>query len=78
MANLTDRQQRMLAFERQWWKRDDDRIRELFGCGIAEYRWELADLIALPGALAYDPLLVRRLRRAAAAISASLSSRRNG
>lgn len=53
----------MLAFERQWWKRDDARIAELFGCAMAQYRWELAELVTLPAALAYDPLLVRRLRR---------------
>jgi hypothetical protein len=53
----------MLAFERQWWKRDDARIAELFGCSMAEYGWQLAELLALPVALAYDPLLVRRLRR---------------
>jgi hypothetical protein len=63
MSNLTDRQQRMLAFERQWWKRDDARIAELFGCGVEQYRHELAQLLALPAALAHDPLLVRRLRR---------------
>jgi hypothetical protein len=53
----------MLAFERQWWKGDDTRIGELFGCVMAQYRWELAELVMLPAALAYDPLLVRRLRR---------------
>jgi hypothetical protein len=63
VTTLTDRQQRMLAFERQWWRRDDARIAELFGCAMAQYRWELADLVTLPAALAYDPLLVRRLRR---------------
>ncbi|MDX6200344.1 MAG: hypothetical protein QOJ79_3495 [Actinomycetota bacterium] len=63
MTSLTDRQQRMLAFERQWWKRDDTRIAELFGCAMAQYRWELAELLASPAALAHDPLLVRRLRR---------------
>lgn len=67
MTSLTDRQQRMLAFERQWWKRDDARIAELFGCAMAEYRWELAELLALPAAMAHDPLLVRRLRREASA-----------
>lgn len=60
---LTDRQLRMLSFERQWWKRDDARVAELFGCALEQYRSELAELVALPGALAYDPLLVRRLRR---------------
>jgi hypothetical protein len=63
MSNLTDRQQRMLAFERQWWKRHDGLVAELFGCGLEQYRQELTQLLALPAALAYDPLLVRRMRR---------------
>jgi hypothetical protein len=63
MTTLTERQQQMLAFERHWWKRDDARIAELFGCALAQYRSELAELMTLPAALAYDPLLVRRLRR---------------
>jgi hypothetical protein len=67
MNGLSLRQQQMLAFERQWWKRDDARIGELFGCGNADYRRELAELLELPAALAFDPLLVRRLRREAAA-----------
>ena len=63
MSSLTDRQQRMLTFERQWWKRDDARVAELFGCGLEQYHHELAQLLATPAALASDPLLVRRLRR---------------
>ena len=55
MSSLTDRQQRMLAFARRWWKRDDAQTGELSGCGLAEWWWELADLLALPEALAYDP-----------------------
>jgi hypothetical protein len=63
MSNLTDRQQRMLTFERQWWKRDDALVPELFGCGLEQYQDELAQLLASPEALTCDPLLVRRLRR---------------
>jgi hypothetical protein len=64
MTTLTDRQQQMLAFERQWWRRDEALVDELFGCEVTQYRRELAELVALPTALAYDPLLLRRLRRA--------------
>jgi hypothetical protein len=67
MSNLTDRQQRMLAFERQWWKRDDALVAELFGCGLEQYQHELTQLLGLPAAVSYDPLLVRRLRRHAVA-----------
>lgn len=77
MERLSERQQRMLAFERQWWKRDDAQIGELFGCAMAQYRWELAELMTLPAALAYDPLLVRRLRRKLVA-GAKRGRRRHG
>jgi hypothetical protein len=76
MDSLTDRQLELLAFERQWWKRDEATVRELFGCTQEQYDAELAALIALPVAVAYDPLLVKRLRRAAAAPSAERSSPR--
>ena len=61
MTSLTDRQLRILASERQWWKHADPR--EVFGVTPVQYRRELDALIALPEALAYDPLLVKRLRR---------------
>jgi Protein of unknown function (DUF3263) len=66
MDQLTNRQQQMLAFERQWWKYADARdaaVRDLFGCSAARYRAELAALIDQPAALACDPLLVKRLQR---------------
>jgi hypothetical protein len=64
MDDLTDRQLAILAFERQWWKRHPAAVRHLFDCTRAQYRAELAALIELPAAVAYDPLLVKRLRRA--------------
>jgi hypothetical protein len=67
MSSLTDRQHRILTFERQWWNRADACIGELFDCGLEEYERELAELLALPAALIYDPLLVRRLRGKAVA-----------
>jgi hypothetical protein len=66
MDDLTERQQQMLAFERQWWKYADARpaaVRDLFSCSVAAYRKELNTLIALPAALAVDPLVVKRLQR---------------
>ena len=63
MDSLTDRQLAILAFERQWWKREKAAVRALFGCTQTQYRAELAALIQLPAAVAYDPLLVKRLRR---------------
>jgi hypothetical protein len=66
MTSLTDRQHRILTFERQWWKHVDARtttVRELFSCSPVQYRRELDEILDLPEALAYDPLLVKRLRR---------------
>ena len=66
MTSLTDRQLRILTFERQWWKHVDARtasVRELFQCSPLQYRRELDEIIDRPDALAYDPLLVKRLRR---------------
>jgi hypothetical protein len=74
MDDLTDRQLAILAFERQWWKRQ--KTTHLFGCPRAQYQAELAELIALPAAVAYDPLLVKRLRRAAATTGAAAPSPR--
>jgi len=66
MTSLTDRQHQILTFERQWWKHLDARtttVRELFDCSPVQYRRELDEIIDLPEAHAYDPLLVKRLRR---------------
>ena len=66
MDQLNDRQLRMLAFERQWWKHGDGRqtaVRDLFGCSPARYRAELDALLEEPAALALDPVLVKRLQR---------------
>ena len=66
MTSLTDRQHAILTFERQWWKHLDARtatVRHLFDCSPVQYRRELDEILDLPEALAYDPLLVKRLRR---------------
>jgi hypothetical protein len=76
MDDLTERQLAILAFERQWWKRHPAAVRHLFGCTRAQYQAELAELIALPAAVAYDPLLVKRLRRTAATTGAAAPSPR--
>jgi hypothetical protein len=66
VADLTRREQEMLAFERQWWRRPgakDTAIRERFGMTPTRYYQVLNALVDRPDALASDPLLVRRLRR---------------
>lgn len=63
---LTDRERAILDFERSWWTEPgpkDTAIRERFELSGTRYYQLLAELIDDPDALAYDPLLVRRLRR---------------
>jgi hypothetical protein len=63
---LSDRQKAILDFERSWWTSDvakDSRIEELFGCDAVAYYQELNVVLEQEDALAYDPLVVRRLRR---------------
>jgi hypothetical protein len=63
---LTRREHDMLAFERQWWRQagaKETAIRDRFGVPPTRYYQVLNALVDRPGALAADPLLVRRLRR---------------
>jgi hypothetical protein len=63
---LTDRDRKMLAFERQWWKHagsKEQAIRDLFAITSTRYYQALNGLLDNPAALAYDPMLVARLRR---------------
>jgi hypothetical protein len=66
IEQLTDRQRDMLDFERTWWQSDEPRdelIRARFGCSSDEYYAELNQVLEMPGALAHDPLVVRRFHR---------------
>jgi hypothetical protein len=57
---------RILAFERRWWRHPgakEQAIRELFGIAATRYYQLLNELIDRPEALAFDPILVKRLRR---------------
>ena len=63
---LTDRDRAILDFERSWWTESgpkDTAIRERFELSGTRYYQLLTELIDEPDALAYDPLLIRRLRR---------------
>ncbi len=58
--------QDLLDFERGWWQHQGPKergIRDRFGISAARYQQRLNRLLDLPEALAYDPMLVRRLRR---------------
>ncbi|HEX6500680.1 MAG TPA: DUF3263 domain-containing protein [Micromonosporaceae bacterium] len=63
---LTERERQVLAFERQWWRHagaKEQAIRDLFGISSTRYYQTLNALLDKPAALAYDPVLVQRLRR---------------
>ena len=69
-AGLTCREQEMLAFERQWWRRagaKDTAIRARFGVPPTRYYQALNALVDRPDAWAAEPLVVGRLRRVRAA-----------
>lgn len=78
---LSDRERRILAFERQWWKyagAKEQAIRDTFDLSATRYYQLLNALIDRPQALAYDPMLVKRLRRVRAARQRARSARRLG
>ena len=63
---LSDRDRAVIDFERSWWTLPGPKevaIRNRFGMSAARYYQVVGSLIDSPEALAYDPLLVRRLRR---------------
>ena len=78
---LSERDEAILAFERQWWKfagAKETAIRELFGLSATRYYQLLNALIDRPAALAADPLLVKRLQRMRAQRHRARSARRIG
>ncbi|MGA4684204.1 DUF3263 domain-containing protein [Micromonospora sp. AB353] len=65
-AGLTEREQRILAFEAQWWKHagaKEQAIRDTFGLSATRYYQLLNALLDHPAALASEPVLIGRLRR---------------
>ena len=80
-VDLSERDRDILHFERQWWKyagAKEHAVRENFDMSSTRYYQVLNALIDRPEALAYDPLLVRRLRRLRAARQRARSARRLG
>jgi hypothetical protein len=70
LSELSERDAEVLRFERQWWKyagAKEDAIRELFSMSSTQYYQVLGALIDTQAALAFDPMLVKRLRRMRAA-----------
>ena len=65
MAALQERDLRILAFERRVWRSPGAKeleIRETFAISATRYYQLLNELIDQPEAVAFDPVLVKRLR----------------
>lgn len=80
-SRLSERDQRMLALERQWWKyagAKEQAIRELFDLSATHYYQILNTLIDTEDALAHDPMLVKRLRRLRTSRQRARTARRLG
>jgi hypothetical protein len=80
-ARLSDRDRALLDFERQWWRyagAKEQAVRELFDLSATRYYQVLNALIDRPEAMAYDPMLVKRLRRLRAERQRSRTARRLG
>jgi hypothetical protein len=63
---LSERERAILDFERTWWTEPGPKegvIRSRFGLSPTRYYRVLGDLMESAEADAYDPLVVRRLRR---------------
>jgi len=79
--DLSQRDRDILAFERQWWQfagAKEQAVRDTFAMSATRYYQVLNALIDMPPALAYDPLLVKRLRRLRQARQRARSARRLG
>jgi len=63
---LSERDMRILAFERSWWRlagAKERGILEIFDVPVTRYYQLLNELIDRPEAAEFDPVLVTRLRR---------------
>lgn len=64
--DLSERDKKVLAVERAWWKlagSKDEAIREQLKMSTNDYYQVLNSLLSTQAALAHDPILVKRLRR---------------
>ncbi|MDR1431139.1 MAG: DUF3263 domain-containing protein [Propionibacteriaceae bacterium] len=81
MADLTDQERAVLDFEKSWWSlpgAKETEIRQRFGISATRYYQLLNALIDNAAALAYDPLLVKRLRRLRSARQKDRTAKRLG
>ncbi|MBK9696352.1 MAG: DUF3263 domain-containing protein [Propionibacteriaceae bacterium] len=80
-ARLSEFQTALLDFEKAWWALPSSKeaeIRERFEISTTRYYQLLNALIDTEAALAYDPLLVKRLRRLRASRQKERTARRLG
>ena len=76
-----DRERKILEFERYWWKyagAKERAIREQFDMSATRYYQLLNEIIDMPDALSYDPILVKRLQRLRAFRQRQRTARRLG
>lgn len=76
---LSERDQQLLEFERQWWRyagAKEQAIRDLFDMSSTRYYQHLNLLLDDPAAMAFDPMLIKRLRRMRSARQQARSARR--
>lgn len=78
VSTLSDLEQRILEFERNWWRyagAKESAIKELFDLTPPRYYQLLNDLIDREDALMASPMLVKRLRRLRQARMSARSAR---
>ncbi|MGI8614071.1 MAG: DUF3263 domain-containing protein [Nocardioidaceae bacterium] len=79
--SLSARDRAIVEFERHWWQfagAKEQAIRDKFDMSATRYYQVLNALIDTEAALAFDPLLVKRLRRLRSARQRARSARRLG
>ncbi|MDO7883407.1 DUF3263 domain-containing protein [Antiquaquibacter soli] len=77
-SGLSDRDARILDFERRWWTHagaKEEAIRSEFALSAARYYQLLNAVIDTPEAVRHDPMLVRRLLRARDARTSARAAR---
>lgn len=79
-TELSDRDRAILTFEKQWWRHagsKEQAIRDRFQVSATRYYQMLNALLDSEAALAYEPEVVKRLRRLRAARQRARSGRVN-
>lgn len=80
-ASFGDKERKILEFERYWWKyagAKERAIRDQFELSATRYYQLLNEIIDMGEALAYDPILVKRLQRLRAFRQRQRTARRLG